>query len=105
MDKQIKITSPYDWQFAVTKPELFAGRKTELSQIEDEIARLAAEPPIATCIAIIGERKVGKSSLLYQTIPICRNYKILPAIIKIDDNMASDPWHYGMKYFVRYQMY
>ena len=54
-------TNPYDWINPVVHQALFAGRREELAIIEEQIARLATATPILPMVAVIGERRVGKT--------------------------------------------
>ena len=61
---ETKRTNPYDWQLPVADPKLFAGRTEELSIVGQQISRMASPNPIATSVVIIGERSVGKTSII-----------------------------------------
>lgn len=92
-DQQPKL-SPYDWVHEVTDPKLFAGRKYELTIIEEEIARLAGGQPIAPMIAIVGERRVGKTSLLLRVGELCSKHHLLWAKISLTVSTSVDPWEF-----------
>jgi serine/threonine-protein kinase len=54
------MTNPYTNRGAIKNPNQFYGREREVRRI---FSRLSSSHP--QCISIIGERKIGKSSLLY----------------------------------------
>lgn len=54
------MTNPYIWKTTITNPECFFGRKEEVEDIYD---RINSEDPQS--VAVVSERKMGKSSLLY----------------------------------------
>lgn len=54
------MTNPYIWKTTITNPECFFGRKEE---VEDIYERINSEDPQS--VAVVSERKMGKSSLLY----------------------------------------
>lgn len=91
--------NPYDWIWPVVESELFAGREQELETIEKEVARLADTRPIVPMIAVIGERRVGKTSLLRQVEKICRKYRILSVLTSVTDTIAADPWYFWQEVF------
>jgi tetratricopeptide (TPR) repeat protein len=85
----------------VTDPTLFAGRAEELKTIKDEIARLASDTPIASIVALIGERRVGKTSVLLRVAEKCQELLIFPVAISIDNLVAKDPWEFWHEIFSR----
>ena len=54
-----KAPNPYDYVYEVADPALFAGRREELAQLDEEVARLADVHPVAPMVAIVGERRIG----------------------------------------------
>jgi hypothetical protein len=58
-----KLPNPYDFANPVNDPKIFAGRKTELEEINYYLdhAKYASR---AINLAIIGDRASGKTSLL-----------------------------------------
>jgi tetratricopeptide (TPR) repeat protein len=86
--------NPYDWIHPVVGAKLFAGRKGELETIEEEIARLANAEPMVPMVAVIGERRVGKTSLLRQIERICDKYRLLAVLTSVTDTIAADPWYF-----------
>lgn len=49
--------NPFEYGTPITHPNLFFGRRTEIARIQDSIRQMRS-------ISIVGERRVGKSSLL-----------------------------------------
>jgi len=92
-------SSPYDWRFPVADPSLFAGRSDELSIVEKEIARLTSASPIPPVIAVIGERRVGKTSLLTRIKEICEGYSLVNVCVSIEDHMVDDTWEFWHEVF------
>ncbi len=94
--------SPYDWKLPVENPELFAGRKDELVFIEEKISSLSnPKTPIPPMIAIIGERRVGKTSLSLRLEEICNTHKVLPIYITLNDGIVNDAWEFWHEFFSR----
>jgi len=87
-------TNPYDWINPVVEARLFAGRKAELEIIEEEIAKLAGAEPMVPMIAVTGERRVGKTSLLRQVERICNKHRLLAVLTSVTDTIAADPWYF-----------
>ncbi len=85
--------SPYDWVFEIADPNIFAGRKDELAIIKEQITRFSNGQRIPS-IAIIGERRVGKSSLLLRTAEICEEQNILTARTTLNVTTAGNPWEF-----------
>lgn len=92
-------SNPYDWKFPVRDSQLFAGRTDELGLIEDEISRLTDERPVSPVLAIIGERKVGKTSLLLRIQEMCSTHSIICANVPIQDTIAADAWEFWHEVF------
>ena len=51
--------NPFHWRGTVTEAEAFVGREAEMRSILVRLSSLG-------CISIVGDRRIGKSSLLYQ---------------------------------------
>lgn len=94
VEEQMK-SNPYDWEHEITAPELFAGREEEIGLIERELLRLLPTPFISPKIAIVGQRRVGKTSLLWKIKQECSKYPFLGVIVTISHrNIAVDPWEF-----------
>jgi hypothetical protein len=51
--------NPFHWRGMVTDPAAFVGRERELAGVYTRLRTLG-------CISLVGDRRIGKSSLLYQ---------------------------------------
>lgn len=60
-----QVRNPFHWRGTVTDPDAFVGREREINSI---FARLRS----MGCFSVIGDRRIGKSSLLYQTSQLAR---------------------------------
>ena len=87
-------TSPYDWKFPVKDIDLFAGRKDELADIEKEVRKLTSDSPIPPVISVIGERNVGKTSLLLRVKEVCKKNKLATVWVNIENPMVADAWEF-----------
>jgi len=101
MDTMSAKTNPYDWINPVIDLQLFAGRKEELATIEEEIARLAVAKPIVPVVAVIGERRIGKTSLLRRIEGICEARRLLTILVSLTDTSASEAWEFWHEVFSR----
>ncbi len=52
-------SNPFHWRGTVTDPTAFVGREVELRGILTRLKTLG-------CVSLVGERRIGKSSVLYQ---------------------------------------
>lgn len=95
MSENIKAqVNPYDWQNPIVDARLFAGRRNELESIKQNLSGLISENPIRPVIAISGERRVGKTSVLIRVADLCQELKLLPIRISVESYMADDPWEF-----------
>ena len=103
-------SNPYDYINEVSNPALFAGRREELAQLEEEVARLAAAQPIPPMVAIVGERRIGKTSASLRVQEICESYRVLTLRVSLTDITAEDSWEFwheifhGLRSIVRSQL-
>jgi len=51
--------NPFHWRGTVTEPSAFIGREHEFAALFTRLATLG-------CVSVVGDRRIGKSSLLYQ---------------------------------------
>lgn len=89
--------NPFDYVHEIDRPELFAGRREELAEILALIKPIANGQSRAIPCAIVGERRVGKSSLLLRVMHECANLKFLATRVVISEEIVTDPsetWHY-----------
>ena len=66
MDSKTIAPNPYDYINEVRNSALFAGRREELAQLEEEVAALAAAQGIPPMVAIVGERRIGQDERITQ---------------------------------------
>ena len=86
--------NPYDYISEVRNPKLFAGRREELAQVEEDVARLAADHAVVPMVAIVGERRIGKTSLSLRIQEISDRHDILTLRVSLTDLTAVDPWQF-----------
>ena len=84
--------NPYDWQGEVKDPRQFAGRRNELDEIMSEARRLGSPAQPTVCVAVVGPRRVGKSSLLLRVIENCSESGPLAVRIDLDEGLVADAW-------------
>ena len=99
MDSKFTAPNPYDYINEVSNPALFAGRREELAQLEEEIARLAAEHAIGPMVAIVGERRIGKTSMSLRVAETCERYEVLALRVSLTEFTAFDPWQFWHEIF------
>ena len=99
MDFRTIGPNPYDYINEVNDPALFAGRREELSQLEEEVSRLAEVHAIAPTVAIVGERRIGKTSVSLRVQEICERYRVLSLRISLTNMTATDPWEFWHEIF------
>lgn len=104
MVDKILRQNPYDYIGEVKDPRLFAGRKTELETIKEEIARISRPRPILPVIAVVGERRVGKTSLLNRISELSVDVQILPVRINLTSASSTDSWEFWYEVFQRLLM-
>ena len=91
--------NPYDFVYEVRNPDLFAGRREELTQLEEEVARLATAYPIAPMVAIVGERRIGKTSISLRVQEACEKHDVLALRVALTGITAADPWEFWHEIF------
>ena len=99
MDSKVIAPNPYDYINEVSNPALFAGRREELARLEEEVVRLAAEHAVAPMVAIVGERRIGKTSISLRVQETCERYRVLALRVSLTDMTASDPWAFWHEIF------
>jgi len=99
MTETTRRTNPYDFIRDVRDGGLFAGRRDELVAITEEIERLTGDVPIAPVVSIVGERRVGKTSLLNQLENYCDKIGVLPIRVLLTSGMADDQWEFWRDIF------
>jgi tetratricopeptide (TPR) repeat protein len=91
---EVRRSNPYDFVADVKDPKLFAGRRAELAAVREEILRIDATPPIFPVVALVGERRVGKTSILHRVAELARERHVLPCRVNLTAATASDPWEF-----------
>ena len=91
--------NPYDYVYEVADPALFAGRREELARLDEEVARLAEVHPVAPMVAIVGERRIGKTSASLRVLEMCERYRVLGLRVSLTNVTASDPWEFWQETF------
>ena len=91
--------NPYDYVNEVSDSALFAGRREELDQLEEVIERLAVTQTIAPLVAIVGERRIGKTSVSLRVQEACESYQVLTLRVSLTDMTATDPWEFWQEIF------
>ena len=92
-------SNPYDFYYEVRDPALFAGRREELTQLDEEVARLASVHPIAPMVAIVGERRIGKTSISLRMQESCEKHEVLALRVTLTGMTAADPWEFWHEIF------
>jgi tetratricopeptide (TPR) repeat protein len=90
--------NPYDWTREILDPRLFAGRGDELDLIEKNIVALGAGQ-LTPYLAIVGERRVGKSSLLGRAQEIAQRHNLIPTRVELSVTTACNPWEFWRELF------
>ena len=91
--------NPYDFSADVKDQRLFAGRQSEMGLIREELARLASVGSAAPVVALIGERRVGKTSLLHRISELAAEYDILPCTINMTNVLAATAGEFWYEVF------
>ena len=99
MDSKIIGPNPYDYVNEVRNPALFAGRREEMAQLEEEVSQLAAGHAILPMVAIVGERRIGKTSISLRVQETCERYRVLAPRFSLTDMTALDPWEFWHEIF------
>ena len=99
LDSKTIAPNPYDYINEVRNPELFAGRREELAQLEEEVANLADDQGIPPMIAIVGERRIGKTSISLRLQEICERHQVPALRVSLTDVTAADAWEFWQEVF------
>ncbi len=99
MNSKRLAPNPYDYIYEVTDPDLFAGRREELAQLEEEVAKLAEANPVVPMVAIVGKRRIGKTSTSLRVLEVCQRYQVLGLRVSLTDVTAADPWEFWQETF------
>ena len=99
MDSKTITPNPYDYINEVRNPALFAGRREELAQLEEQVTGLATVQAIPPMVAIVGERRIGKTSVSLRVQEVCERYRVLALRISLTDVTATDSWEFWQEIF------
>jgi hypothetical protein len=95
----IRKANPFDYSSPVSNPANFAGRDEELHLVKDEIHRLTSADKVSPLVALIGERRVGKTSILFRVQESCADLKLLNCKVTLSEPVAADPWEFWIEMF------
>lgn len=93
--------NPYDFVADIKDRQLFAGRRSEIAVIREELARLAVANSASPVVALVGERRVGKTSLLHRISELSAEVNVLPCIINITRVFAMSAGEFWYEVFQR----
>ena len=93
--------NPYDWINPIRDQKIFAGRKEELSKIIDEVTRVKKNTGITPIVAVTGERRVGKTSLLLRIEGKCQEQHIKSIIVPVETDKIQSSWEFWNEIFSR----
>jgi hypothetical protein len=82
------VKNPFDYAYPITDPELFAGRRRELAEIDYYIG--LAETQRSSGLAIVGQRTSGKTSLLNMAECCATAHHRLPVRLDLTTADVSD---------------
>ena len=99
MDSRATAPNPYDYINEVRNPDLFAGRREELAQLKEDVAGFAAAHLTAPMVAIVGERRIGKTSISLRVQEVCEEYGVLALRVSLTGLTAEDPWEFWREIF------
>jgi hypothetical protein len=93
--------NPYNFVADIKDRQLFAGRRSEIAVIREELARLASANPTSPIVALVGERRVGKTSLLHRISEISAELNVFSCIIPITSLLARSAGEFWFEVFQR----
>ena len=93
--------NPYDFVADIKDRHLFAGRRSEIAIIREELSRLASPTSASPVVALVGERRVGKTSLLHRISELSAEFNILPCTINITHFLATSAGEFWYEVFQR----
>lgn len=93
--------NPYDFEADIKDRHLFAGRRSEIAEIREELARLTSTNPASPIVALVGERRVGKTSLLHRISELSVEFNILPCTIPMTNSLARSAGEFWYEVFQR----
>jgi hypothetical protein len=92
------LANPYDFANPVSEERLFAGRRSELTDIKYYID-LAAKADRAINLALLGERASRKTSLLNRIPTLSAEKHLIPVRIDLDEGDTANNFALFLKIF------
>lgn len=86
----VESYNPYDFVNPVTDPNEFAGRHSELEDIDYYLDLTKSKKPTYINLALIGKRATGKTSLMNMIKHHARERGLLPIKITLNNETAQD---------------
>ncbi|MFC2122681.1 hypothetical protein ACFLRP_03245 [Bacteroidota bacterium] len=90
--------NPYDYMRPVMDRDKFAGRELEMNIVKEEINKLV-DSNSTPVVALSGERRVGKTSLLLRIEELCKESNIISARTMVSDSVAANHWEFWRELF------
>ena len=87
------MKNPYVYLHEIKEGSVFAGRRDQISIIKKEISNFVNGQPLRT-MAIVGRKRIGKTSLLYRIIDLCKENKVIPVVFEIKDQHIKGQWQF-----------
>lgn len=84
------FANPYDYLHPVADPLKFAGRFNEIEDLDYQFERARTSQPQYTNIAYIGQRGVGKTSLLHKVHSIAQSKAYLVARLSLTSTLVEN---------------
>jgi predicted AAA+ superfamily ATPase len=97
---KIEKINPYDYIRPVVNRDLFAGRREELQTIHEEIQKLTGEVWNSPIIALLGNRRVGKTSILLRIEEMCEEEGLISARIAVTRASKANEWDFWRNIFL-----
>lgn len=94
-----KRNNPYDWINPVHNRKEFAGRLQEVNVIMEELKKLNNDFPNPPIVTLVGNRRVGKTSLLLRIDENCNEQALISIIINVNDIIANNVWEFWKEIF------
>ena len=94
MEAEKKKINPYDWINPVHDRNKFAGRTEEINIVLDELQKVGTSETVSPIVTLVGNRRVGKTSILLRIKERCREISLLPILINIDNRLSSSIYEF-----------
>ncbi len=86
----METSNPFDFERPVKNPKLFAGRQSELDEIDYYLGLMLNENPTYHNLSIIGDRASGKTSFLNMVNYMAEKKKLLPTKISLNNEISNN---------------